>query len=670
MTRPTIIQPRTRIVQVNRAGRKIVDVISRGRQGVSALYSSPPINVWDYGAFGNDDPDLLVDETDEMQAALDAAVALRRPLHIPATNYLTSATLYSDGDVEIMGVGGIASIFRAPNTGSQIIRVGSSAIGAERALTADVAIGDRSVFFADTTGIEPGMMLGIRTNTEWPYDGRGEWEVGEQVEVASIVSATEVKLKSFIRNPYIVATDVPRANIRPLPRILLADLHCEFQEGAAGQACFLIQGGSPTLDRLSAKRGGLHGFDVQRCMHLHANDISAEHCGNGPIPPGGNVGYGMSVKATTNGLVKGLKTWACRRGIDMGGADSGGPAYDITVKDFWINGGGTAAYPEPNEPFYPDGDTPTYGVGGHGPAVNCNFLDGTILDTQIGVMVRGLDTTIDRVTFIGPAMEACIEFQHGDGLIVRNCVAYTSQGYEPLVANPAPGPDVFLQIGHGGWTGATPKGNRGLVVTNNTAYVGRSFVEWNEASPLRNVAIHDNTIISCSGSGTFYIIGRSAEGSSDGGVHQGRIGPNYFSRQQNPGGGAAGTWYQVDPALQIGEGTAQDDVVWTGAGEFVTLLADDAFKILRSGTFELLAGGSRRISIRTATASVYCDVLLKPDGTVQSMGALGAGVNFTNVSLTGTTGTDGKLTISYLGSGVAIENRMGAALLVRGSVVG
>jgi len=242
----------------------------------------------------------------------------------------------------------------------------------------------------------------------------------------------------------------------------------------------------PILENIRVKGVTNWGLCTVRCWRPLYKNISAYGLGR----PDQN-GYGISVKGCLGARVDGLKTWGCRRGIDMHGlqGNAGCVSRDWIVEDFDIHGGGI---------YYPDTDVvnESYGLGMHGPTENGVFRNGIITDVSYGVNVRTRNLTIENVTFAG-TMLACVSGSFGTGMAIRDCKVDRGDYPNKLSswADAASGSGVqdFLRLGvstgspEAAWLYDLPLIVEGVDVQGLT----RSLIHWFNDATVRNLRVSD-----------------------------------------------------------------------------------------------------------------------------------------------------------------------------------
>lgn len=654
----------TEAVETSGPGRKVVEIIKRGRQGpsgtdLSGWLTGQSLNVRDYGALGSDTKEAVVDEYAALQAAIDDALLLRRDLVAPARFYLTNEKLVADGPLRFSGLHGTATILGTPELadGDACILEIDPGFSVTTTIDQEITPGQRKIRVASVTGIEPNMVISLDSSQIWPYDGRGQWPRGEIHEVDAVDGSTrEITIRDVTRDTYGYPTNT--VNVRAFwpATPVLKDLHFEYQEVAGSTTCLRVTKTiRARLENVSAAHSGSNGIAISRSMYPYLLNPMAHNVGNGPNPIGDNIGYGVQITSSLAPRVIGLNTYACRRGIDLGGLTNGGPTRDALVQYFFICGGGMPGWGD--EAFIPDGLTPNFGVGMHGPCEGARFFDGKIVNVDSGITVRGLDTHIARVDFIGTSNE-CIYATYGEGLTVEGCKVYAMQGARPLdVDGDYPTTNSFVTFNHGG-SGDPMRWKLGkdTVIRNNSGIFARDFIRFDNQESIEQFACYGNHVTAnpVTGLPDFYFYNGTDAGGAE--IRNGIIGPNTVIRQR-----VDGEVYFYNPdKVTLGITAGVDNIVQLGDGRFTFRVDDDARKIIWRAMLGANLSLGARVSIVSNDGAICGDFLLQESGTSVSLGLVGGQVDTVASNLTGTTGVDGRFTVGITDSAIYFENRRGA----------
>lgn len=379
------------------------------------------------------------------------------------------------------------------------------------------------------------------------------------------------------------------------------------------------------------------------------------------------TGYGISINQCFGATVDNAKTYRCRRGIDIIGAQM--ISWETQIVNCIASGGGVDYT---GTAFWPVGVTQNSGMGSHGAGYSSSYNDCLVVDCWLPYAFRGLHETLKDCRVHGNVARCCARLTFGGGLTIDGLVyddTFTEIGYNYADSyNKDPNPDLraigmlelFCGVDDGyirtlpvtlknsigkkvtlGCVIASGAGDtltvENLILGGNVVYVSSESTGNDEFSFIRCEGLKVLKNISDQGGNRFYL---------DGGTE------NQFSM------------YDLRTSQNINPG----EFVRLGENKFFATLNDDQ---------------ALRIPISTKTKMALVSIFdHERDRNYRAVGML-LGVasatdfapqqatNKTNVEvssavLTGTTGTDGKFTISFLpaaGAGyIYLENRMGAVM--------
>jgi hypothetical protein len=319
--------------------------------------------------------------------------------------------------------------------------------------------------------------------------------------------------------------------------------------------------------------------------------------------------------------------------------------------------------------WYPDGDAPNYGIGGHGAVEGVQFRDGVISDVETGINVRYRDTIISGVQF-RDRMQYCIVATFGTGLEVRDCNYRRSDYPNKVDSATAYGatqfaklPDHFLKIGistgTGDWNYESP-----VIVEGNVAHgLKKGFVGFGESSTkqIKNLYVRNNSVlVALPAAETFEFYNVVGAGTVRMNSSFLDAGTNYMHDQANAGGTLK--MYPGSDNFILGNVSfaGSSSAVKIGDRKWACVLNDDA-----AVRFPGMATQGDRVTVVVTAhqGNAYGMFMIDQAGTLTALGTIGADLAGSSTSpLTGTTGTDGKVTVSANVNGdVFIENRAGAA---------
>ncbi|MEN0581153.1 hypothetical protein AAIG39_19380 [Phytobacter palmae] len=379
------------------------------------------------------------------------------------------------------------------------------------------------------------------------------------------------------------------------------------------------------------------------------------------------TGYGISINQCFGATVDNAKTYRCRRGIDIIGTQM--ISWETQIINCTASGGGVDYQ---GNAFWPVGTTQNSGIGSHGAGYSSSYTNCLVVDCWLPYAFRGLRETLKDCRVNGNVARCCARLTYGgaltiDGLIYDDTFSEIGVNYADSY-NEDPKPDLraigllelFCGIDDGyirslpvtikncigkkvtlGCIIASGKGDdltlENLILGGNVVYVSSENTRNNEFSFIR---CEDRKIlknISDLGGNRFYL---------DGGSENQFSMYDLFSSQIIPAG----------KYVRLGENKL-----------FATLDDDQALRI--------------PISTKTKTAIVSVidhDHNSKYKAIGMILGAASAtdsapnskenkqNIELSLIPLTGTTGTKGKFTISFLptdGAGyLYLENRIGSVI--------
>lgn len=424
--------------------------------------------------------------------------------------------------------------------------------------------------------------------------------------------------------------------------------------GDAGYQGLVIQRGNrPVVKGVSTVGFSETGV---RFTHCHAPEASntEHHFSNRAYNAFDGTGYGMACEQSSWGVFESITGFSCRRTLDFGGTQ--GVSYYNETRDIRGYGGGTAY---DGAQFWPNGVAQNSVVGSHGAAYGTRYFDSLGVHVYGIVNRRGDNEFISGVYGCG-AIDRMVNDFLGAGNMDIDGLHYQSWGYEwgvlPAARNQPSNPvhklKQFVAI-----TPGTLQRTKPRIIRNVTGIgVTYSVVSLVNAGDLRAPLI---------------ISGLNVVADNEAGND------NRFSVVRRGGTGANKLQsVYLDGAVLNDPAFPKTDFSWIDQGNFTTwdsgsiirlpdgtrmiYIADDAVVAL-----PLIAGGTCRLSLHPYNANRAFRIL---DAVIWA-GQTGDKAPVTNAlavdvlatALTGTTGTDGRVSISRVSNTLYIENRFGAA---------
>jgi hypothetical protein len=424
--------------------------------------------------------------------------------------------------------------------------------------------------------------------------------------------------------------------------------------GDAGYQGLVVQRG----DRPVVKGVSTIGFSETgvRFVHCYAPEVrdTEHHFSNRAYNSFDGTGYGTACEQSSWGSFEGITGFSCRRTLDFGGTQ--GVSYYNETRDIRGYGGGTAY---DGVQFWPNGATQNSVVGSHGAAYGTRYIDSLGVHVYGIVNRRGDNEFISGVYGCG-AVDRMVNDFLGAGNMDIDGLHYQSWGYEWGVlpaarnqpSNPAHKLKQFVAVTPGTLQRTKPR------IIRNVSGVGVTYsvVSFINAGDFRApLIISGLNVIADNEAGDesrFSVVRRGGAGAN-------KLQSVYLD----------GTVLN-DPAFP------KTDFSWIDQGNFTTwdsgsiirlpdgtrmiYIADDAVVAL-----PLIAGGTCRLSLHPYNANRAFRIL---DAVIWA-GQAGDKAPVTNAlavdvqatALAGTTGADGKVSISRVSNTLYIENRFGAA---------
>lgn len=301
------------------------------------------INAADYGATG----DGVTDDTDSLQAAIDAAAGQR--LWIPAGRYIISSQLTVASNTEIVMSGNaiidISDWAPAVSLGGSRAFNISGTSGTSTSVGADIALGAYDITVASTTGFADGDMVEI-TSTEPLFPGYTNRYKGWVTIIDSVLSSTVVRIAN--KSPFAIdavggSYTATFKRFNPVINVKIKGgkiVGGGLNKGHTGIYTSVYK--NLTVDQvvIDSCEGagvwlgtGIQGF-VTRCQILNATS---------PEYLGGGLGYGILIGSGYGTVIDNNYFERCRHSVASGGTPT--PFNAIIKNNYSYNSGlGTPDY--------------------------------------------------------------------------------------------------------------------------------------------------------------------------------------------------------------------------------------------------------------------------------------------------------------------------------------
>lgn len=615
------------------------------QQSLQSTVSGLPITPEEYGAIG----DGVADDTSALQAAIDATPN-GGSLRLVSKKYRTTRTLNVTKDITFFSDIG-SEIFLDSTSARYYAIHAQGSIKSTKTLSQSITINEDKIYLSDTNGIDEGDLLQIVTDTPWYYDPRGgTLYKGELHKVAKIVDSNKVSLQPQVTDGYNKDTENITINIispisvniknvkitRPLTTNKVTGMRFEYCSRS-------------TLLDVTVERATYTGILFKCCY-----DTSVER----PRVHGSNddtAGYGIQTYGTALTYVSQGYFWGSRRGVDISGNY---PDIFSTVDGCTVVGGGY----NKNGAEYSAGDL-QYGMGSHSTASYTTFSNNTFINLSCGISSRGLNAVIENNRFIGYFSYACITLGYGEAVTIQG------NQYESGIGG------IRDRIAHNGTNVERTAKADSFVLIFDTFGMDRAHLIIKD-NVVKNVVSRFIRIFqSTSTDRKFtYVNGLQVTNNTVGYRNSANASPFYLVYSDFSVNGAncvfkgnliqreSGTspyipFYNFDP-YRNSEGGATSFSIAPSPTTYSFYLNDDMVKEIPVGSF---VTDWVRIIADTNMIACNCKIINKsssklPTDIFDSYVVLGS------TALTGTTGTDGKFTISLVDGVLYLENRIGTAV--------
>lgn len=422
------------------------------------------VNAADYGAVG----DGVTDDTDSLQAAIDAAAGKR--LWIPAGRYITSSELTVASNTEItMSDSAIIDISDwAPAVslgGSRAFNI-SGTSGTSTSVGSDIALNAYDITVSSTTGFSDGDMVEI-TSTEPLFAGYSNRYKGWVTIVDSVLSGTVIRIAN--NSPFAIdavggSYTATFKRFNPVKNVTIRGgkiVGGGFEKGHTGIYTSIYK--NLTIDRVvidSCEASGVWlGTGIQglvsRCQIMNAT--SPEYIGG--------LGYGVLIGSGYGTVISNNYFERCRHSVASGGTPT---PFNAIIKDNYSYNCGLG--------------TPDYDC--HGATIGFVFENNTTHagpNGRGGFVIRSIDAVLKGNHVYGGA----IAISNADGItpgstgplgritLSDNVVKNNTSGYGIEIAN---GGESYLSI----TGGSIENCSLGIKISGATSQVkigGVSFVD-------------------------------------------------------------------------------------------------------------------------------------------------------------------------------------------------
>ncbi|WP_128547167.1 hypothetical protein [Larkinella soli] len=372
------------------------------------------------------------------------------------------------------------AIFKLPDTALYPLILRASAKSGSTTLSANAAIGSRTVTFTSVTNFAVGDLINIASATNWPI---GSGVKKAEQNIIEGISGTTVTLRHPLMDSYLSSETVTISNYNAATvEIDNVEIQCNDtgNNPVTGLALQYLQKSKVTnsvvkgFQYTGIEPKAMYDFEVAGCTISGANETGE--------------GYGID---PLGGLIYNIhdnKFFGNRKAVDFSGSGSAGPSrlgrvYGNTVTgNTGLNTSGTDWFNSATT-----GGT-SQGFACHEAAENIAFYDNDVVDCYEGFQLRGKDITVENNRISG---RCTLPFTSSAGLNHT----YRGNSYKSLITDDTqPGgitmdytkyPNAFLGVG------AAPTGYIHFI--NNNTDFSRNYGVYIDGTNTAAITVKNNT---------------------------------------------------------------------------------------------------------------------------------------------------------------------------------
>ena len=387
------------------------------------------VSVQDFGAVG----DGLTDDTLAIEAAIQYCSTSKKRLYIPGgkTYLMTEIAINAPYYVDMFSDAANRAVFKTTLAAAlasarqfEFLDLTDQVSGLS--ITQNIIPNQKKIYLNSVSSLSEGMIIRITSNVLWPYDNRGVYPKGEIHLITEVDSgANTVTIEDSTRDTYRTTDTLDIGAWQP-NKFAIENLEFEIPEvastGNTGGVLF-DKTYNALIRNCKVSNINNYGFTNRFCVNTSYQKVECSKT------QAINLGYGILDLTSLGTHIQNLTSYRLRAAYDSSRTGLHGPNRDAIVDGFVIRGGGV---------YYPDDvTTANRGLGMHGPSENIQFINGYISDVGNGIRVRGKNTFIRNVTFSG-LMITGVACSHGTLMTVSDCT-YDSVNY--------PNKDIVIPTG-------------------------------------------------------------------------------------------------------------------------------------------------------------------------------------------------------------------------------
>jgi hypothetical protein len=648
----TTIKRRPTDMIVDRAsGKKLSDTLGELNKKTNDV-----VFVEEYNVIG----DGVVDDTFNFQAAINDAATQKKILKLsPGKTYLITSPLTINAQSTIIGHPSHRPVIRVKSQTYDPITA-SGAFVKTTTVTANMTVNTKWIDVASASGITAGMLIEVVSSASWYHDPRADSTDCRKAELHRVdeVVGNRIHLTDPLMDGYDLTTETVTINAYTPIRVHMEEIDLLMDRGAEPNDTIRKTGISLNYTTDSMLKNVFVTNAVNAGIQLYHSYRPTVDGGRTTSSNSYYSGYGVQTYGTTHAVIKNRHARNCRRGFDVSGGTI--PSHYTTVEGCSVFGNGLNSLLD-RYGFNDDHTTGTavFGMGTHGGADHTIFRNNYMGFLHIGINDRGRNTTIEGNNFIGDIKDECIDVIFGENVIVRNNRTY--DGFSGLkLATTFDGgsnfnarkPERFITF----HTDALQNGSSGgfMVIENNFAMVQDRFISFSGDSTVTTAPVQKNFIVKnnhvmfapqISANACWFV-------KNDSYITTIMLSGSTFSGNTYERMAGTGDVVYMDAGIDL-----RDASIAESPKTYSFYLNDDTASSVWIGAIK-----TNWIRVIVDTNSVSGSVRVT-NGTTSSLpiGTPSASLEVNSIVLTGTTGTDTKISLSYVNGKLYVENRFGAA---------
>jgi hypothetical protein len=613
------------------------------------------ISIEEYGVVG----DGIVDDTVNFQRAIDDTSAKKKKLLLGAgKTYLITSPLSINAQSAIIGHASHRPIIRVKSQSFNPITANGTLVVSTK-LRSSATVNTKWVDVTDATGITAGMLVEVVSSLPWYHDPRTDSSDCRKAELHRVdeVDGNRLHFTDPLMDGYDLTKETVDINAYTAIRVHMENLELLMDKGAEPNDSIRYTGIQLryTIDSLLKD---VYVSNASNCgislYHSYAPTV------DGGRTIGANnyfAGYGVQTYGTTHAVVKNRHFRNCRRGVDVSGGRI--PSHYTVVEGCRAFGNGLNSLLN-RYGFNDDHTTGTYacGFGTHGGADYTIFRNNYMGFLHYGLENRSRNTIMEGNLFVGDFYISCIDNNYGENTTIRGNKTY--DGFTGLKeAGIFDGganvntrkPERFITVR----MDALVNGSSGgfFLVEDNFCMIRDSFLSLSGDSTVTTVVNQKNFIVKnnhamfnpqLSASDCYFVKNDSYVTTImlSGSTFRG----NTYERVA----GTGNLYYLYGCDLRTASETENPRT-------FSFFLSDDTASSI------LLGNNTTNWARVTLDSNAVYGSVRVTNGTNSSLpiGTPSTALEVNSVALLGTTGTDGKISLSLVNGKLYVENRYGSS---------